>query len=258
MNKSKVRMARRENPPEPFLEMEFEEATKYVRGNLAATASSEDLLYFYSRYKQAKEGICKVPKPSFYQLSEKSKWSAWTDLGNMGQSEAMSEYVEKLCCMRSSWREEVVKDPTEGWVSVSSPMRAQESGDLTVWDLVKEGSLAELTGVLDTLQREVRTHLAESVELAELKDEEGLTLLHWAADRGQADMAELLLSRDLALLDARDGAGQTALHYAASCGHSQVVSLLLDRGADRSLQDEDGLTACNGDTEEEIKKLFVP
>jgi len=251
-------MASRENPPEPFLEMEFEEATKYVRGNLAATGSSEDLLYFYARYKQAKEGVCNVAKPSFYQLSEKSKWSAWTDLGTMGQSEAMSQYVDKLSRMRPGWREEVVKDPTEGWVSVSSPVRAQESGDLTIWDLVKEGSLAQLTAVLDNLQREVQSHLGETVELVKVKDEEGLTLLHWAADRGQADMVQLLLNRDLALLDARDGGGQTALHYAASCGHCEVVRLLLDRGADPSLEDEDGLTPCNEDTEEQIKKLFVP
>ena len=37
------------NPPEPFLEVEFEEATKFVRGKLANTAGSEDLLYLYAR-----------------------------------------------------------------------------------------------------------------------------------------------------------------------------------------------------------------
>jgi len=246
-----------ENPPEPFLEMEFEEATKFVRGNIAATASSEDLLYFYARFKQAKEGVCKTAKPSFYQLSEKSKWSAWTALGNMERAEAMSQYVEKLSSLRSSWREEVVKDPTEGWVSVSSPVRAEETGDLTLWDLAKEGSLKDLTAVLDNLQSQVEEKLAEAVELSELKDDEGLTLLHWAADRGQVDMASMLLSRDPRLLDARDGTGQTALHYAASCGHIQLARLLLDRGADQSLKDEDGVTACNGDTEQEIRELFL-
>ena len=37
------------NPPEPFLEAEFEEATKYVRGKLAANGKQEDLLYLYAR-----------------------------------------------------------------------------------------------------------------------------------------------------------------------------------------------------------------
>ena len=42
------------NPPEPFLEVEFEEATKYVRGKVAATGSQEDLLYLYARYDASK------------------------------------------------------------------------------------------------------------------------------------------------------------------------------------------------------------
>ena len=114
------------NPPEPFLEVEFEEATKYVRAKVAATGSQEDLLYLYARcgsfcdndaisrqnrdcrndafslqnrdcrFKQAKEGECMVAKPSFYQLTEKSKWNAWKELAGMGRAEAMNQYVEKV------------------------------------------------------------------------------------------------------------------------------------------------------------------
>ena len=69
-------------------------------------------------------------------------------------------------------------------------------------------------------------------------------------------MALLLLDRDPLLLDAVDSEGQTALHYAASCAHADLVTLLLERGADRTLQDGDGLTPCNSETEPHIKKLF--
>ena len=122
---------------------------------------------------------------------------------------------------------------------------------------------------------QVGAQLAEQVELFRLVDSEGLTLLHWAADRGQVlkfgpqynnilmefvflqvEMAVLLLDRDPLLLDAVDGEGQTALHYAASCAHADLVTLLLERGADRTLEDGDGLTPCNSDTEPHIKKLF--
>ena len=192
-----------ENPPEPFLELEFEEATKFVRGKLAATASSEDLLHLYARFKQAKEGACTAAKPSFYQLSEKSKWSAWSGLGAMSRAQAMNEYVEAVSRLEPAWREEVVVEPTEGWVTVSSHRREEEEGDLTLWDLVKEGSLDQLTAVLDSLQdqvwcvvwcgvvrclaaiTQVRSQLSEQVDLGQLKDDDGLTLLHWAADRGQ-------------------------------------------------------------------------
>merc|ERR1712014_524734 len=120
---------------------------------------------------------------------------------------------------------------------------------MTLWDLVKEGSLEQLRVVLDSLQDQVEAQLSEQVELVRLVDDDGLTLLHWAADRGQVEMAVLLL-------DAVDGEGQTALHYAASCAHVDLVALLLERGADKTIQDGDGLTPCNSETEPHIKKLF--
>ena len=61
-------------------------------------------------------------------------------------------------------------EPTEGWVSVSSPVREKESEEVkmaslfspaagflqvTLWDLVKEGSLEQLTVVLDNLKEQV-------------------------------------------------------------------------------------------------------
>ena len=72
---------------------------------------------------------------------------------------------------------------------------------MTLWDLVKEGSLEQLRVVLDSLQEQVSwsdlalvkllnsmqvdAQLSEQVELVRLVDSDGLTLLHWAADRGQ-------------------------------------------------------------------------
>ena len=63
----------------------------------------------------------------------------------------------------------------------------------------------------------------------------------------KVEMAVLLLDRDPLLLDAVDGEGQTALHYAASCAHVDLVALLLERGADKTIQDGDGLTPCNSE-----------
>ena len=77
------------------LEMDFELATKYVRG-LAGSASQEDLLFFYARYKQATVGVCNVEKPSFYQLKEKSKWNAWTDLGSKSRIDLYQNHMKRL------------------------------------------------------------------------------------------------------------------------------------------------------------------
>ena len=45
---------------------------------------------------KAKEGPCSTPKPSFYQLTEKSKWQAWTDLRDLPIEEAKIQYIERL------------------------------------------------------------------------------------------------------------------------------------------------------------------
>lgn len=49
------------------------------------------------------------------------------------------------------------------------------------------------------------------------KDESGMGLIHWAADRGDVAVVRLLLAAgvDVNLLDED---GQTGLHYASSCG----------------------------------------
>jgi len=225
------------------LEMDFEAATKFVRG-LAGTAKQEDLLYFYARFKQTTIGKCNTPKPSFYQLTEKSKWSAWTQLGEMGRVEAQLQYIQRLTEIEPEWQEKDASEPTEGWASVSSPVRepALSPGEETVWDHVKEGRVEPLTQI--------------PLPLTSLTDPDGLTLLHWAADRGHTDIARMLLNRDKDLLDMQDEEGQTALHYAASCGHKELVVFLLNLGADSEIKDSDGVTPCNSDTDVEIYKLF--
>ena len=66
----------------------------------------------------------------------------------------------------------------------------------------------------------------------------------------------MLLDREPALLNTQEEDGQTALHYAAFNGHSDLVKLLIDRGADSSIVDNDGNTACNEETDPVIAQLF--
>jgi len=224
---------------------DFESACAHVRG-LAGKLDNNDLLYFYARFKQAKEGVCNTPKPSFYQLTEKSKWQAWKDLGNLSKEEAIDQYIERLSFLEPDWRGTEAKDPTAaGWVSVSCPRSDEaelDDADKTVWDRVKEGDVPGL-----------RTEIGKSVDL---RDEAGLTLLHWAADRGHCEVAKLLLDAEPLMLNVQDAEGQTALHYAASCGHKDLVLLLLERGADPNIVDHDGEIANNADAEAGVKAVF--
>lgn len=243
-----LELAENQGDDELELEMDFEEAAKFVRG-LATKANKEDLLYFYARYKQANEGPCHVSKPSFYQLSEKAKWSAWSELGDMESQEAMREYIEKLTSIEPNWKKLEAKDPTSGWVSVSTHIREREEDGEEVWDHAKHGRADKLRDLLASLEE----------PLGDMRDESGMSLLHWAADRGHTSVAQTLLDltgAESTLLNAQDSEGQTALHFAVACSHLDMVKLLLERGADPLIQDEDGFTACNSDSEQEIKNLF--
>ncbi|XP_012938012.1 acyl-CoA-binding domain-containing protein 5 isoform X2 [Aplysia californica] len=77
----------------------FEAAVKVIRGlpkNGSFQPSHELMLKFYSYFKQATEGPCTSPKPGFWDLVNRKKWEAWTDLGKMESEEAMLLYVDEL------------------------------------------------------------------------------------------------------------------------------------------------------------------
>jgi len=225
---------------------EFDAACAFVR-SAAGKLENKDLLYLYARFKQAVEGVCNAPKPSFYQLKEKSKWQAWMDIGQLGVDEAKSQYIDRLDSVSPDWRGKETKDPASGWVSVSCPKPPPEESildaDKTMWDRVKEGDLENLERILDEMEVGVR-------------DENGLSLLHWAADRGHIGIAEIIINKNCSLINSQDAEGLTPLHYASSCGHLAVVRLLLQRGADPNIQDLEGDTPNNYDTDKTIQEVF--
>ena len=77
----------------------------------------------------------------------------------------------------------------------------------------------------------VRTLLAQG-EDANAAHGDGMSALHWAADRGDAEMAETLIHAG-ATVEAVTRIGlHTPLHVASTAGHAKVVELLLSAGAD--------------------------
>ena len=60
----------------------FHYATEHMK-TLVGTLDSEDLLFFYGRFKQSTIGPCNVDKPSFFDFTGKEKWNAWKNMGDM-------------------------------------------------------------------------------------------------------------------------------------------------------------------------------
>lgn len=62
------------------------------------------------------------------------------------------------------------------------------------------------------------------------KDDQGWTILHWAALWGYTDVAEILVSKG-ADVNARTVYDQTALHFASRASHTDLVEFLRKHGA---------------------------
>ncbi|XP_026683513.1 acyl-CoA-binding domain-containing protein 5-like [Diaphorina citri] len=54
------------------------------------------MLQFYALYKQATEGPNNQPKPAFWDIVRKTKWDAWTKLGDMSKEAAMQRYIDEF------------------------------------------------------------------------------------------------------------------------------------------------------------------
>lgn len=211
------------------IEQRFGRAATYLQ-SVVSELDQKTLLSFYGLYKQATVGPCNIPKPGIFNLQAKAKWNAWNDLSDTTKDVAMSRYVDEMEKLRPDWDDSNKKRTKEQWVSVSTfQMEGDDSVEVankSQVDYVKEGDLDGLSKVHGLEQ-----HL-------NAVDDDGLGLIHWAADRGNTEILQFLLNSgvDINLVDPD---GQTALHYASSCGHLECVKLLIKFGADRTIKDKE-------------------
>lgn len=228
-----------EFPPDDddVLQETFKRASDYVTFN-AANMKDDDLLYLYGRYKQALSGPCTEPMPGILKFRQRSKWSAWNALGDMAKEDAMQQYIDKISRLNQDWdtsKPEVSEKKHFGPVSSSclntDPELTEESK--TIFDYIKEGNLDK-----------VKKLISSDSSLKCAVDEDGLSLMHWACDRGHSNIVNLLVSQGVDI-NKQDNDGQTPLHYASSCGHEDVANILLKAGANVNVFDTDGLNPAD-------------
>lgn len=110
---------------------------------------------------------------------------------------------------------------------------------------------------LQSNRHENITHLKQLLEInpgfMHVKDLGGEAALHWAANYGDSDLAEMLITEG-AKVDEKDNYGDTSLHNAALFSNIEVVKLLLSKGADINAKDKGGGTALLGAIGEEKEK----
>jgi ankyrin repeat protein len=108
----------------------------------------------------------------------------------------------------------------------AAPIAAQSS----VADAAKAGDVTAVTAMLKA---------GGDVNAAE---GDGMTALHWAASRGDAAMAQVLLSAGANLRATTRLGGITALHLASQGGHATVVATLIAGGAEPNTATATGAT----------------
>ncbi|KAK6643078.1 hypothetical protein RUM43_004581 [Polyplax serrata] len=214
------------------LKILFDSATSHVKG-IVQNLTKQQALEFYGFYKQATEGPCNRGKPHWYEMTEKQKWEAWSTLNNMDTETAMECYVRLLGEIDPEWRSKPTDGTSACWVHHSCMKSEDETiqdSEKTIFDWVKEKNLEM-----------VKRHSANVVSVNEL-DEAGMSLLHWAADRGSLDVVKYLVDTLGADVNVRDTNGQTPLHFAVSCDYEDVEKYLVKAGADINLRDNEGFS----------------
>ena len=226
------------------MEEQFQSAAK-ILPSIITKLSSEDLLYFYARYKQSTIGNCNTDKPGFFDFQGKQKWTAWKSLESMTKETAMKEYIEKMNQVYPEWTDQNPEDITDpSWVCQSSmPKPVVQDKDKDFLYYIQEGEIGK---VEDFLGKEPK--LVNQIC-------EDLYPIHWAADRGNFQMVQILLKHG-ADINVQDEDGQTALHYACSNEHQSVIKVLLDSFVDKSIKDQEGLMAVDVLNNDEIKSKF--
>lgn len=238
--------------------MELDEIFKRASTHAKTLKNPTDkqMLRLYGLYKQSLNGPCKTEKPYFWDFLAKAKWESWKAVSDLPEDIAKKEYIDLVKQLDTLWNETMDQDEqspankSEGMgISVSTFAEEEEESlsddSKSIFDWCKEGNLKQVK-MLAKLDR----NIVHSV------DENQLSLLHWAADRGHFSICESLIDYGCNL-NSTDEDHQTALHYAVTCDHEQIVELLLKKGASPSIKDSDGCLPSEVTDNLTIKKLLL-
>ena len=86
----------------------------------------------------------------------------------------------------------------------------------------------------------------------DLQDEDGETILHWAAGNAHNDVLTRLIVMG-ADVNHQNRAGQTPLFRAAKRGHTAIVRIMMESGADPGIPDNNGVTPSHVASDEIVR-----
>uniref|UniRef100_K3WM43 ACB domain-containing protein n=1 Tax=Globisporangium ultimum (strain ATCC 200006 / CBS 805.95 / DAOM BR144) TaxID=431595 RepID=K3WM43_GLOUD len=251
------------------LDAKFQVAVDFIAAKANNRMTNEQRLTLYAFYKQAQFGKCSVEKPSAADFVGSAKWESWHALGEMDSDIAKQQYIEWVQDLfddfdvtgsrkrSQSSQSHSSKASTESLTLDNSISTAgavsMPAVDMTTeeWQIKEDPFHFASTGKIDKVK-----HALDNGFDINAKDDEGRTMLHWAVDRSQLQIAELLLEHQAAP-NLQDEDGMTALHYATSCEHDELAKLLVDHGAFTDVEDNDGDTPLSYAATDELKAILA-
>lgn len=112
--------------------------------------------------------------------------------------------------------------------------------DYSNWSIIKAVQFGNFTRVVELIEPKD----GEGYDVNEL-DDEGVSLLHWAAINNRLSISRYLLSKN-AILDRLGGhLCATPLHWAVRQSHLAMVHFLIQHGANPLVMDNTGLTCLH-------------
>ncbi|MCJ1392980.1 hypothetical protein MMC18_005852 [Xylographa bjoerkii] len=160
-----------------------------------------------------------------------------SNTGGSGKALSIEPSSEVLDRVQHNFSERQQADPREIYRALRqeahneleniNQRRLEEVPNPPLFDAIRHGDTEEVRRLLD------------EDEVQATSECKGKSALHWAADNGFQDIAELLLDRG-ADIDGRDSSKMTALHWACFENHPEMVQYLLQLGADHDTVDQWG------------------
>jgi len=237
----------------------FEEAAEKVKK--AKKIDQENQLTLYGLYKQAMVGDVNVSRPWLLDMVGQAKWDAWKKFEGFTMVNAGLAYIYIVnTLLEDGENASSMEDLGEGGggggtvfggmgVSVSV---LKDNGDARPWASGEE--------IFDAITKEDLSKLQNCLKAGadvNLKDEDQMTPLHFAVDRGFLEAVQLLIDSK-ADVNAQDSDLQTPIMFAVTCEHLDIITVLKTAGADLTIKNSDGLTVMEleGITEECTSRLL--
>ena len=254
------------------------------------TLSEQVKLEFYGLYKFSLEGPCNLPKPSMFQFEKKAKYEAWKNLSDennsnriLSKTEAQLAYIEKfkelfpeeidsidLQNIKNTMTFELGNMGTFGGQNVYGRDFAACSAALNVAGAGKNDDTnlpnfsdnklstdAETNLFLKLVQEDnleaIKVMYENNPDVILLRDSDGNSCLHWAADRcSNKFLFEFLIKDKILILDSdsknkkfdvnwQNNFGETALHLANELDIFEC--LVKEFRIDKSIEDKEGYVA---------------